>query len=137
MTRVTAVGLFLRFWFFRVSMRVKTPGFHLAFLITSAICVFMTSFSSIWLSIPAGSNKYRRKKSRAYILLSFLTQSCGFKFFHTGGLDLGSGLVLDKNRTQRCRALQASSSPLHLPTLRSVFRGGGIVPCLPPLDSAF
>ena len=66
----------------------KIPGLHLAFLITSTICAFITSFSSIWLSIPVGSNKYRRRKSRAHILLSFLTQSCSREFFYAGGLEL-------------------------------------------------
>ena len=56
--------------------------------ITSTICVFIASFSTIWLSIPAGSNKYRLRKLRAYILVSFLVQSCGFEFFSTKGLGL-------------------------------------------------
>ena len=72
--------------------------------INSTICVFITSFSEIWLSIPAGSNKYTRRKLRVHILVSFLTQSCGLDFFIQGGLDLDSGLVLDKNRVQQCRA---------------------------------
>ena len=50
--------------------------------ITSTICVLIASFSKIWLSIPAdNSNKYRRRKLRAYILVSFLVQSCGLEFF--------------------------------------------------------
>ena len=56
--------------------------------ITSTICVFIASFSTIWLSIPAGSNKYRRRKLRAFILVSFLVQSCGLEFFFTKGLGL-------------------------------------------------
>ena len=34
--------------------------------ITFTICVPITLFSTIWLSIPAGSNKYRRRKLRTY-----------------------------------------------------------------------
>ena len=57
--------------------------------ITSTICVFIASFSTIWLSIPAdNSNKYRRRKLRAYILVSFLVQSCGLEFFYTEELGL-------------------------------------------------
>ena len=56
--------------------------------ITSTICVFIASFSTMWLSIPAGSNKYRRRKLRAYILVSCLVQSCGLEFFYTEGLGL-------------------------------------------------
>ena len=56
--------------------------------ITFTICVFIASFSTIWLSIPAGSNKYRRRKLRTYILVSFLVQSCGLEYFSTEGLGL-------------------------------------------------
>ena len=56
--------------------------------ITSIFCVFIASFSTIWLSIPAGSNKCRLKKFRTYILVSFLVQSCGLEFFYTKGLGL-------------------------------------------------
>ena len=53
--------------------------------VTSTFCVFIASFSTIWLSIPAGSNKYRRRKLRAYILVSFLVQSCGLELFFSRG----------------------------------------------------
>ena len=56
--------------------------------ITSTICVFIASFSTIRLSIPAGSNKYRRRKFRTYILVSCLVQSCGLEFFSTEELGL-------------------------------------------------
>ena len=54
-------------------------------------------------------------------------------FFMQGGLDLNSGLVLDKNRIQQCRAPQARPSPLHLPTL-GAYLGGALcrVPLPPP-----
>ena len=103
--------------------------------ITSTIFVFIASFSTIWLSIPAdNSNKYRRRKLRAYILVSFLVQSCGLEFFYAEELGLEQWTVLDKNRVQQCRAPQASPSPMHLPTSRSVFRGAllGALPLLTP-----
>ena len=56
--------------------------------ITSTFCVFIASFSSIWFSIPAGNNKCRLRKSRAFILVSFLVQSCGLEFFSTERLGL-------------------------------------------------
>ena len=91
--------------------------------ITSIFCVFIASFSTIWLSIPAGSNKYRRRKLWAYIWFLFWYKVTVLNFFIQTGLDLNSELVLDKNRVQQCRAPQAGPSPMHLPTLWSVFRG--------------
>ena len=64
--------------------------------ITSTICVFITSFSATWLSIPVGGNKYKQRKLRAHILISFRLKVAVLNLFIQGGLDLGCALVLEK-----------------------------------------